>query len=75
MSFPIVFTLFFVCGIIALTSLITVVFFLIRKKRNKKLYIIPMILFVIFTLLACYLAMGYFISKPVNIIETAFISG
>lgn len=71
MSFTILFTLFFVCGTIVFASLTTVIYFLIKKKKNKRLYIIPMILFVLFTLLAFYLVMGYLLSAPSNAIEIA----
>lgn len=71
MSFTILFTLFFVCGTIVFASLITVIYFLMKKKKNKRLYIIPMILFVIFTLLAFYLVIGYLLSAPTATIDIA----
>lgn len=69
MDFPIAFLLFFVCAVIAFTTLITVIYFFIKKKRNKMLYVIPMIIFVIFTFLAFYLAITYFNSIQTEVLD------
>lgn len=52
-----VYLLIWLCGLIAFVSLLGVIFFWLKKKKNA--YIIAIVVFVIFTLLAAYFAIDY----------------
>lgn len=57
MSSELVHLLIWVCGLVAFVSLLGVIFFWLRKKKNA--YIIAIIVFILFTLLAAYFAVDY----------------
>lgn len=57
MSSQLVYLLTWVCGLIAFVSLLGVILLWLRKKKNA--YIIAIIVFVLFTILAAYFAVDY----------------
>lgn len=52
-----VYLLIWICGLIAFVSLLSVIFFWLRKRKNA--YIIAIVVFILFTLLAAYFAVDY----------------
>jgi len=70
MSPSVIFLLIWLCGLIAFVSLIATVLFWLRRKKHA--YIVSIIVFVIFTLLTAFFAVGYF--TPAEVIEIKTIS-
>lgn len=64
-----VYLLIWLCGLIAFVSLLGVIFFWLRKKKNA--YIIAILVFVLFTLLAAYFAIDYVSAAEVIAVNPA----
>lgn len=65
MSPSLVYLLVWLCGLIAFVSLLGIIFFWLRKKKNA--YVISIIVFIIFTLLTAFFAVSY--SEPGEVVE------
>lgn len=65
MSPSLVYLLVWLCGLIAFVSLLGIIFFWLRKKKNA--YIISIIVFIIFTILTAFFAVSYI--EPTEVIE------